>query len=238
MKTLGIRLCLLLLFVSLGGIAPAEKRTQVYYNPEGGKHYHAVPDCASASEEYYPLTPIPLEALHIRPYLHLTRCPFCNARKKPPIEEIVTDAGESGLRTLKYAYDDDGLLFLSVTMNAAGGSFYRDDFPPACYLDTFHDGDAILMDYENGTEEWFMTFEYVRDDWRLTYITNGQDWDAKVENGVCTFDDICEYDAGWQWSAEIEDRLLLFDFERMAHLAEAYNAAMPERPSLQPIETE
>ena len=83
MKTLGIWLCLLSLFVSLGGIAPAEKRTQVYYNPEGGKRYHAVPDCASASEEYYPLTPIPLEALHTRGYRWLTRCTFCNARKKP-----------------------------------------------------------------------------------------------------------------------------------------------------------
>lgn len=248
MRTVGIWLCLLSLLVSLGGAVPKEKETQVYFHPEDGKFYHAVPDCASVSERYHPITPIPLDKLNTRPFLRLTRCTVCGAPERPPME-TETDAGESDLRTLNFAYDDDGLLFLGITMNGTGQEFIHTDLPRGCYLDTYHDGNAILMDYDpmvsqdeqdSGSyrDQWFMTFEYVRDDWRLTHITNGQDWEADVENGVYTFDDVYEHDSKWQWNVKMEDRLLLYNFRAMARMIKVYNIAMSERPGLRPIETE
>ena len=48
-----------------------------YYNPQGGRYYHADPNCASVSEIYRPLTPIPYALLDTNDYRHLLSCPFC-----------------------------------------------------------------------------------------------------------------------------------------------------------------
>ena len=50
----------------------------VYYNPDGGRYYHAVDDCVSVSEQYLPLSPIPFDQLNTGEYSRLVPCPRCN----------------------------------------------------------------------------------------------------------------------------------------------------------------
>ena len=59
---------------------PAVPKTPdfVYYNPNGGRYYHAVDDCVSVSEQYLPLSPIPFDQLNTGEYSRLVPCPRCN----------------------------------------------------------------------------------------------------------------------------------------------------------------
>ena len=50
----------------------------LYYNPNGGEHYHYDANCTSVSRKYRPLTPFASELLTMRPeYSVLTGCPVC-----------------------------------------------------------------------------------------------------------------------------------------------------------------
>ena len=51
----------------------------LYFNPNGGSHYHADAHCESVSEKYLPLSPIPDADLTAAPYQLLTACPACIA---------------------------------------------------------------------------------------------------------------------------------------------------------------
>lgn len=53
--------------------------TTLYFNPDGGKYYHVDENCASISDKYLPLTPIPNADLATEPYALLTACPLCAA---------------------------------------------------------------------------------------------------------------------------------------------------------------
>ena len=230
----------------------------VYYNPSFGVYYHIDPLCPSVHPDFLPLTPIPLEEIDSEPSKYRSPCPRCGAPDQRTLEPASmeeewwgTDQGDSGLRTLTYCYGVTGLKSLRITMHGEEEhAFVCDSFPPYCYLDLYHDGNAILIGHyaemaqnseiwdEFFGEHWFMTFEFLEDTWRLTHITNGWDWMADVENGVYTFDDYYEYRSKWQWTVEFEDRLQCFDFPGMARLVEMYNAAMPARPSLHEEELE
>ena len=239
--------------------AEEDETAYVYYNFNngGGRFYHADPECPTVSPDWWPLTPIPFDEINSEAYRNLLPCVICEAPDRPPFdvepteEPLKNDAGDSDLRTLEFRYGNNGLTFLRITMNDEEKRVFTcAPLPPFCYLDTYHDGDAILIHHyaemaqnpdawdELAGESWFMTFEYVEDDWRLTYISNGQDWMASVENGVYTFDDHYSDGSRWQWSAEFEDRLLVFDYTGMAKLIDRYNAAMPDRPSLHEDELE
>ena len=50
----------------------------VYYNPNGGRYYHAVDDCPSVSPQYQPLAPIPFAQISDPEYARLVPCPRCN----------------------------------------------------------------------------------------------------------------------------------------------------------------
>ena len=89
------------------------------------------------------------------------------------------DWDDGDFRTLEFIMDDTGLSFLRVIM-ADDTVFVRDAFPQHCYLETYHDGPAILMDYymnmPDGPLSWdevplenhiWMTFEFVGDKWVL-----------------------------------------------------------------------
>ena len=58
----------------------------VYYNPDGGKYYHAVPNCSWVSEKYWPLKDFPYELLNSLPYKTLLPCPNCNPPARPAIQ--------------------------------------------------------------------------------------------------------------------------------------------------------
>ena len=242
-----------------GKSAEEDETAYVYYNFNngGGRFYHADPECPTVSPDWWPLTPIPFDEINSKAYRNVLPCVICEAPDRPPFdvepteEPLKNDAGDSDFRTLEFRYGNNGLTFLRITMNDEEKRMFTcAPLPPFCYLDTYHDGDAILIHHyaemaqnpdawdELAAESWFMTFEYVEDDWRLTYISNGQDWMASVENGVYTFDDHYSDGSRWQWSAEFEDRLLVFDYTGMAKLIDRYNAAMPDRPSLHEDELE
>lgn len=64
-----------------GKNADASADSGFFYNPQGGRYYHADPNCASVSEEYLPLMPIPSALLDT--YLRLlSSCPFCIASER------------------------------------------------------------------------------------------------------------------------------------------------------------
>ena len=161
-------------------------------------------------------------------------------------DEIWSDynGDEDAFRILEGGWNDYGLTWLRITMLDGSGAVYeRDSFPPGCWLDTYHDGDSIIMEYYpeimvpgdwlgDWGECWFMTFRYTDGVWRLRFISNGWDWTAMVEAGTYLFDDYYFYETDWQWSVTGEDRLLEFDFEEMALMIDQYNTQLPERPSL------
>lgn len=57
---------------------PADETT-LYYNPNGGKLYHAVPDCPSVNKKFLPLTPFTFGQLKDEPYKSLIFCQVCGA---------------------------------------------------------------------------------------------------------------------------------------------------------------
>ena len=153
------------------------------------------------------------------------------------------DWDEDDMRMLEYLEEDTGLLYLRIIMEDA--EFVRDSFPQHCYLETYHDGSAILMDYymklPDGLVDWekvplenhiWMTFEYLEGKWILTDCTDAQTWMAKVENGVFTFTDYDLPAPEWEWQATLENDLMTFDFLKLETLVDQYNATMSDRPSI------
>ena len=155
------------------------------------------------------------------------------------------DWDDGDFRTLEFIMDDTGLSFLRVIM-ADDTAFVRDTFPQHCYLETYHDGSAILMDYymkmPDGPLHWdevplenhiWMTFQFLEGKWVLTDCTDGQTWMAKVENGVITFTDYDLPAPEWEWTGAMNDDLMTFDFLKLETLIDEYNAVMPDRPSIE-----
>lgn len=56
---------------------PSEKPDFVYYNPNGGRYYHAGEECDSVSPQYLPLTAIPFDHINDAEFASLIPCPFC-----------------------------------------------------------------------------------------------------------------------------------------------------------------
>lgn len=55
----------------------------MYYNPNGGRKYHANARCSSVKNAYLPLTPITYGDLSRYPYTELTACGVCGAPARP-----------------------------------------------------------------------------------------------------------------------------------------------------------
>ena len=55
----------------------------VYYNPDGGKKYHADARCSSVRSTYLPLTAVSYGELTRYPYTQLTPCGTCGAPERP-----------------------------------------------------------------------------------------------------------------------------------------------------------
>ncbi|MBN1777338.1 MAG: hypothetical protein JW811_04370 [Clostridiales bacterium] len=53
--------------------------TLLYYNPNGGKYYHADPECSSVNEKYLPMASFTYGELNESPYNSLLPCLKCNA---------------------------------------------------------------------------------------------------------------------------------------------------------------
>lgn len=57
----------------------------VYYNSDGGKYYHSVPNCAAVSEKYWPLDDFYWSDLNSQQFKNLVRCTTCNAPERPSL---------------------------------------------------------------------------------------------------------------------------------------------------------
>ena len=53
--------------------------TKLYYNKDGGKYYHADPECYSVAKEFLPLASFTYGNLNKSPYTKLQPCPKCGA---------------------------------------------------------------------------------------------------------------------------------------------------------------
>lgn len=57
--------------------------TRVYYNADGGKYYHAIPNCPAVAEKYWPLDEFYYSDLNSQQFKNLIRCTTCNAPQRP-----------------------------------------------------------------------------------------------------------------------------------------------------------
>jgi len=57
----------------------------VYYNKEGGKYYHAMPNCPAVDERYWPLSSFSFDLINSQEYKNLVRCPRCNPPERPAV---------------------------------------------------------------------------------------------------------------------------------------------------------
>lgn len=54
-------------------------KTKLYYNKDGGKYYHADPECSTVAKEFLPLTSFTYGNLNKSPYTRLQPCEKCGA---------------------------------------------------------------------------------------------------------------------------------------------------------------
>lgn len=54
-------------------------KTKLYYNKDGGKYYHADPECYTVAKEFLPLASFTYGNLNKSPYTKLQPCPKCDA---------------------------------------------------------------------------------------------------------------------------------------------------------------
>ena len=59
--------------------------TVLYYNPDGGKYYHAVDNCSSVGAKYIPLSPLYYSDLNSTTFKSLMPCPRCKPPERPSI---------------------------------------------------------------------------------------------------------------------------------------------------------
>ena len=62
---------------------PPTANTLLYYNEDGGKRYHAKPDCSSVDQKYIPLTSFYYADLNTKKFKALTPCSVCSAPARP-----------------------------------------------------------------------------------------------------------------------------------------------------------
>lgn len=138
MRKLISALCLLLRLMMLccAPIALGEKAENVvYYNPDGGRYYHAKPDCETMSSEYYAMMqPIPVSELDLEPYTALERCVLCFGEELSATPPPYFCHREDDLQ---YAMAPDGFL-----LDKAGEYTCGVDFPAGIY--TFY-GDGVTQ---------------------------------------------------------------------------------------------
>ena len=242
---------------SVSDVPVGKGQDTVYYNPMGGRYYHADSECSSVAPAYRPLTPIPADELSSEKFRILQPCPHCAMPDSPSPSPAPTDApsgtnaGKSILKAAAPGYGDRGLTSLWILMDTPERQAYiLESFPPYCYMDPDHDGDVIRIFWypemndrqetprEPYGERWSLTFEFTDNTWQLTDVTNGRDWTARAEQYTYTFDDYHDPGGAWQWSADFETRLTEFDYTGLKNLVDMYNAAMPDRPSLRENDTD
>ena len=112
------------------------------------------------------------------------------------------------------------------------------------YLDTYHDGDHILVRVPIGLPEsasfddidyvdcLFLTYEYIDECWRLTSASDGQTWIATVSDGEFAFNDYYFPDDEWEWKTEGEDCLEEANYEYIWDLGNRYDQRFPDRPTV------
>ncbi len=75
-------------------LPPPDPNTQLFYNPEGGKNYHALARCPGVKERFLPLSPFLYGELLMAPYDTLTPCPVCDPPSRYEGEEGIYFAEE------------------------------------------------------------------------------------------------------------------------------------------------
>ncbi|MBR6028053.1 MAG: leucine-rich repeat domain-containing protein [Clostridia bacterium] len=151
------------------------------------------------------------------------------------------------LRVLEYVRDQGSEYLRVIQLDAQGKVFTTRALPPFTAFDTYHDGGvSILVDVTAeelpegaGWDEALeadscaLDFSFEDGEWRLTSASNREGWVMDARDGVWRFDDYMWYDEGWEWETAVgEDRLTEMDFLSLVQMAEAYNEARPDRPSL------
>lgn len=59
----------------------------VYYNTDGGKYYHTIPNCSWVDEKYWPLTGFSFDLINSQEFKNLVACPNCGAPARPSVSQ-------------------------------------------------------------------------------------------------------------------------------------------------------
>lgn len=62
-----------------------EGALKVYFNPDGGQYYHAIPNCSRVNERYWPLDAFYYTDLNSQQFKNMLPCDVCNAPERPKL---------------------------------------------------------------------------------------------------------------------------------------------------------
>ncbi|MBQ7866745.1 MAG: L,D-transpeptidase [Clostridia bacterium] len=85
-----------------------DEALELYYNPKGGKYYHATARCSSVKERFLPLTGFAYGELEADGFASLTPCPYCSpVSRKSVIDEQNREMGLDP-EAIAAALEDEG----------------------------------------------------------------------------------------------------------------------------------
>ena len=128
-------------------------------------------------------------------------------------------------------------LFLRIAQwdEALGGVHLIDSgaLPAESYLDTYHDGDAVLLTMPvTEKSQIFITFKQLDDGWYLTSFTDGQTFTAKLCEQGYQLNDYYEPSEEYTWNVEGALQVEGFCSEVLVEIIEVYDTLMADRPSV------
>lgn len=109
-------------------------------------------------------------------------------------------------------------------------------------LDTYHDGDAVLITIpymESAAEksnepqenaQLFLTFQQLENGWYLTNFTDGQTFIAKLRDQAYLFSDYYESDPAYEWTVQEALAFENFSTSDLRRCIESYHTARPNQP--------
>ena len=139
---------------------------------------------------------------------------------------------EHPARKLEILQGDEERTYLRVTMQDGSGLIFLSiSLPEQTTLDEQHADDShILMRCPISAEkEYDLTFEYISGEWRLTSLTDGQNWTADVSDGVYTFHDCRQPSEVKAWQCTMADRLTELYISHLQQAENSYRQALLRR---------
>ena len=98
------------------GAAEPELPAMLYYNPDGGRYYHADPQCPSVKADYLPMAAFDSELADTPDYSALKPCTFCMPVTEPPADppQMAIPEAEAAIADLHLDGEADARSFAEM----------------------------------------------------------------------------------------------------------------------------